>query len=178
MTIHYKTTNISSDELEAACALVNQGGQLSITLTQERLKRVSFLVVAVLQNVVVGVSCIKKYDDVAEIGYTAVCAGHRRQKIGQEMTARIITHALKQDIVILCGIVFKSNFPNRGKLEKLGFFKSSEFISKSGDATLCWYCHPLSQTKSVATTMMERFLVERGENERDKKKAAQDLSVI
>lgn len=161
----YKTKNISDDEIRSACDLVNQGGQLSIVLTEERLRETYFLVVVVSQGNVIGVSSIKNHNEVAEIGYTAVCPKHRRQKIGQKMTQLLIQHAQTQEIIMLCGIVYKSNLANRAKLEKNGFFKISEFLSKSGEKTLCWYCHPLLQSKSKAKNLMGNFLIER-ENRR------------
>ena len=144
MDVIYKTQDISPDELIGACNLVNQGGQLSVVLTEERLRETYFLVIVVFQEKVIGVSCIKKNNDVAEIGYTAVCPMHRRKKIGQKMTMLLIKHALKNNIKVLCGIVYKSNVANRGKLEKLGFFKVSEFLSRSGYSTMCLDCHQLS----------------------------------
>ncbi|MGH1428812.1 MAG: GNAT family N-acetyltransferase [Arenicella sp.] len=158
MDIIYKTQHISHNELVEACDLVNQGGQLSIVLNEERLRETYFLVIALSQKKVVGVSCIKKYNDIAEIGYTAVCPTHRRQKIGQHMTMMLIDHASKVNISVLCGIVHYANSANRRKLEKLGFLKVSEFLSRSGDTTLCWYAHPLSETESQLRLLMQAFI--------------------
>ena len=165
MNVIYKTQNISPEELTAACNLVNQGKQLSIELDEERLRKTYFLVIAISQEKVIGVSSIKKGHHVAEIGYTAVCSAHRRKKIGQNMTKLLMCHALKSKIDILCGIVFKSNVANRGKLEKLGFFKVSEFLSRSGKTILCWYCHPMTHSKDFATLAMENFLIAREKNQ-------------
>ncbi len=157
----YKTKKVSDDEIRSACDLVNQGGQLSLVLTEERLRETYFLVVVVSEGDVIAVSCIKKHHKVAEIGYTAVCPKYRRQGIGRAMTKLLIEHAQTHEILMICGIVYKSNTANQAKLDKLGFFKASEFLSKSGDKTLYWYCHPLLQTNSKAKLMMEDFLIER-----------------
>jgi ribosomal protein S18 acetylase RimI-like enzyme len=161
MNVEYKINNISDAELKAACALVNAGQQLSIVLTAKRLREISFLIVAMAEGVVVGVSCIKKYASVSEIGYTAVCPKHRRQKIGQTMTQLLIKQAIQQDIDILCGIVYESNQVNRKKLEKLEFFKASEYFSRSGEKILCWYCHPLLKSRTQAKMIMKGFIQER-----------------
>lgn len=164
MGVTYKTHDFCSDELTAACDLVNQGGQLSIVLSEQRLREVYFVVIALSQTKVVGVSCIKTNKKVAEIGYTAVCASYRRRGVGQSMTKLLIDHALKKKITSLAAIVYKANTANRAKLEKMGLFKVSEFLSRSGEKTLCWYCHPLAQSKSIAKMEMRNFIIERQGN--------------
>lgn len=161
MSITFKTKNISPEELQTACNLVNQGGQLSIVLTHSRLNETAFQVIALSENNVVGISCIKKYAQVAEIGYTAVEKDYRRQKISTRMTEILIDHAIKEKISILCGMVYASNQGNREKLEKLGFFEYSQYTSEISGKDLCWYCHPLLTTQSEAKHQMKKFLVER-----------------
>ena len=164
MGISYKTTNISSDEFQAACDLVNAERQLSIVLTEARLREVDFVVIATLNTEVVGVSCIKKQEPIAEIGYTAVCPNHRRMKIGMRMTQLIIDHAMHNQIDLACGIVYESNMANRKKLEKIGFFEVTKYLSKAGDKMLCWYCHPLLKSESEAQSMMISYIEKRKKN--------------
>ena len=54
MSIVFKTRNLTLEQLQSACELVNQGGQLSIVLTPARLSETAFQVIALDQNKVVG----------------------------------------------------------------------------------------------------------------------------
>ena len=159
--IVFKTQNISQRELFTATELVNSGGQLAVKLTPERLKNTFHLIVVKRHNDVIGVSSIKAHNKVAEIGYTYVNPSYRRLQIGQQMTEQLIDHAMKNGISMLCGMVSKSNIINQNKLKKLGFFRYSEFLSRTEKTILCWYCHPLLLPTERALSFMNAFLEER-----------------
>lgn len=142
------STSPTEQQLEQAASLINNGGQLVISLNGNKLDDGTILVVVALDgDKVVGTASIKKGN---EIGYLMVDPSYRRYGIARQLTDIRINYAKSHNIPLIYSSIRKDNVASINNIKSMGFTHAGDKKSPYSSNILSYFYLPINASEEYA----------------------------